>query len=174
MPTPRLLLLSCLVAGCGSSGGHVTELGKSVYTAAVTKIVLADQGGGFVGPPPRPGAPCITGAGRFTVGIEDHTLDWEVCTWRAAGDYAKDIGMRTLSGAEWSALEPKLAGLTVGKGGACGADKSIVELTVTTAAGDLTYGDSFYGCTAENQKRPVIETGSLSDAESALRTLAKK
>jgi hypothetical protein len=178
MRTQILAFTSLLVAGCtgAATTGHVTEEGKSVYTSAVTQLVLDDLGGGYA-PPPPPGAQCTPYSGRYTLTVAGRTLTWDICQRQPEGanpSFVKETGTRTLGADEWSALQPTLQKLVVGNTKVCGADKPFVELTVSTGDGDLVYGDSFYGCEEINQHRPVIETSALGDAETALAALAKK
>lgn len=163
------------LAACGGTdGGHVTQPGQSVYTRAVTKLVVSDEGGGFTAQPPT-GAACDPQRAGYTLTVADHRLAWSYCAvtgdGSAAADYAPTSGARALSDAEWAALQPTLRGLVVDDGKTCGADKPTLTLVVTTAAGDLTYGDGFYGCAIKD--KPLIESDALSAALQALGTLAR-
>jgi hypothetical protein len=178
MRTNTLVLgfVAMLAAGC-SSAGHVTDVGGAVYNGAVTRIELDSAGGGFTAPPPA-GAACDSrGPSSFSVTVAGHQLAWSYCAvahdGTSAGDYQPSQGSCALGDAEWTGLQPALRGLLIVDHSGCGADKPSEELVVTTAEGDLAYGDGFYGCLEENKNRPVIKSEALEALGMALSTLAR-
>jgi hypothetical protein len=177
MRRQMLGFLPLLLVGCGgAAGGHVTEVGKTVYTSAVTQLVLEDHGGGY-GPPPPADAECTPYSARYTVTVAGRQLAWDRCAFQGEGaspSYKPDTGTRTLGADEWTALEHELRKLVVDDGKSCGADKPVVDLVVSTSDGDLKYGDGFYGCDQASADKPLIVSNGLSAAETALAALAKK
>ena len=68
---------------------------------------------------------------------------------------------KVLTDAEYKNLSLYLENLTVAApGSACGADKSILEVTITTPSGKQVYGDSFYSCTIKD--KPLLKTETIS------------
>jgi hypothetical protein len=170
-----LLLLTATLplAACTSGGGHVTDPGESVYNSDVRKLVVSNQGGGFV--PPPPAGACNPQVASFTLTVASHQLDWQYCEMTGSGGaatYTPRTGSRALQAAEWSAAQPKLAALVVSDRQTCGADKPRYALIVTTSAGDLEYGDDFYACL--DRSRPYILSDALGDALGTLGALARQ
>jgi hypothetical protein len=165
--------LGVFVAACGGSeGGHVTQPGHSVYTTAVQRLVVENHGGGFIAPPP-PDAACDPQPSKYTLDVGTHALAWQFCAAKVSGTgttYEPASGSRALTDGEWTSLQPALQALVVDDGKTCGADKPTLTLTVTTASGDLEYGDGFYGC--EIHDKPLIASDGLSGALQAFHDLA--
>jgi len=163
-----LLLVAC------SDPGHVTTAGQSIYTQSVQKLVLENRGGGFV-PPVPPTAACDPQISKYTLVVAGRELAWQYCDFHGTGDsatYEPKSGSRTLTDSEWTGLQPTLSALVVDEGKTCGADKPTLALIVTTGAGDLEYGDGFYGC--QTHDKPLITSDGLSGAEQAFYDLARK
>ena len=149
---------------------HVTEIGSSIFTSEVRKVVLDNRGGGY-GPFSPPDAACDVQKAKYTLSIGEHLLAWEYCDGFPDGPYTPVASSRTLGDTEWTELEPALRALVVAGGDLCGADRPMVALIVTTTD-DLEYGDAFYGCQIHD--RPLIATDGLSAYEAAVRDLARE
>lgn len=155
-----MMVGSLALLGCGSSTGPVTMAGASIFTADVQVLVAQDYGGGFAPQPPA-GSMCQIGAARYELTVATRTIDWTRCLVKGTDPYKTVSGKKVLTEAEFKNLSPYLENLTVaGPGSACGADKSIVEVTVTTPSFTQVYGDSFYSCTIKD--KPLIKTETLS------------
>ena len=120
----------------------------SIWPADVQKLVADSPGGGFVPNPPA-GSECNYGAQRYTVEITTKAFTFQRC---AAGATATDPlklekGGRTLTAAELATVDAAMKNLTPPKDpNACGADKGVYTVTVTSPRGDATFYDSFYVC----------------------------
>ena len=157
------------VTACVDSGDPVTAVGKSVYSPSVETLVLDDKGGGFVIPGP-PG-PCDPYVASYTVTVDTQHLAWSRCVI-TGNTTAPRSGARPLTTDEWASLQPTLRALVIVSNNDCGADKPVLELSVTTASSSQAYGDAFYGCHIHD--RPVIDSNALDAAEDALAALATK
>jgi hypothetical protein len=169
-----LLAALPLVACTSHSPGPVTDPGESIFTSDVTRLVLEDQGGGFVRPPP-PGSACDPQLASFAVTVAGHKLDWQFCEVSGPVEtqtYTPRSGSRALDSAEWSALEPKLAALVVSDKATCGADKATLAAIVTTSGGELEYRDDFYACL--DRTRVYVVGSGLDAALAAVGQLARK
>jgi len=171
--TPRIVstaLGSLLVLAACSGGAEPPDVGQTVYTPAVQKIVFEDHAGGFGTPPPA--GPCVLGVATFTLTLATRHLEWSVCDLVDSPTPTTVLrtGDRDLAAAEFSTLEPKLEALVVEAPTQCGADKPLLGLLVTTDAGTIEYADAFYGC--PDQDKPLINSAALDAVGSAFDTLA--
>jgi hypothetical protein len=168
-----LLIAAGPLAACTSSS-HVTEPGASIYTLDVRKLVVDSEGAGGFLPAPPPDPACSPVSSVYTLTVAGHQLDWKSCEVTFDGTtatYTPDMGSRALADAEWSALQPKLAGLVVSGQRTCGADKPQVSVTVTNSAGEFAYHDDFYSCVGDGSQLYVVSDG-LDAALDALGELA--
>lgn len=119
-----------------------------IWPADAEKLVADSPGGGFVPMPPA-GSACNYGAQRYTVEIATRAFSFQRCT---AGATATDplqlvTGARTLTASELATVDAAMKNLTPPKDpNACGADKGVYTVTVTSPRGDATFYDSFYVC----------------------------
>jgi hypothetical protein len=148
---------ACLAA----CGGDAAQLGPGdvVWSTSVRSLVIADEGGGLLPPPPK--SECMPGAGEYTLSIVNSTLD----SWRCEGvgntPLKKVTRSRAVNQAAMEQLLPTLERLQIVDTRACGADKPAITLRVTDAHGTVEYRDSFYGCIMD--PRPMIDTDVLGD-----------
>lgn len=155
-----MMVGSLALLGCGSPTGPVTMEGASIFTSDVQLLEMEDYGGGFVPQPPL-GSMCMLGAARYTLTVATKTIDWTRCLIKGTEPYKTVSGKKVLTDAEFKNLSPYLENLTVaGPSSACGADKSIVEIRVTTPSRTQVYGDSFYSCMIKD--KPLIKTETIS------------
>lgn len=120
----------------------------TIWPADAEKLVADSPGGGFVPMPPA-GSECNYGAQRYTVEIATRAFTFQRCTAGAtATDPLKlDKGGRTLTAGELATVDAAMKKLTPPKDPmACGADKGVYTVTVTSPRGDATFYDSFYVC----------------------------
>jgi hypothetical protein len=119
-----------------------------IWPADAEKLVADSPGGGFVPMPPA-GSECNYGAQRYTVEIATRAFAFQRC---AAGATATDPlklvkGGRILTTGELATVDAAMKNLTPPKDpNACGADKGVYTVTVTSPRGDATFYDSFYVC----------------------------
>ena len=119
-----------------------------IWPADAEKLVADSPGGGFVPTPPA-GSECTYGAQRYTVEIATRAFTFQRCTAGAtATDPLKlDKGGRTLTAGELATVDAAMKKLTPPKDPmACGADKGVYTVTVTSPRGEATFYDSFYVC----------------------------
>ncbi|MFO0620525.1 MAG: hypothetical protein U0745_03940 [Polyangia bacterium] len=157
----RMMMAGALaLLGCGPSTGPVTMVGASIFTSDVQVLVAEDYGGGFA-PAPPPGSTCVMGAAKYSLTVATKTVDWTRCLVKGTDPYKPVSGSKVLTDAEYKNLSLYLENLTVAApGSACGADKSILEVTITTPSGKQVYGDSFYSCTIKD--KPLLKTETIS------------
>ncbi|GEM_PF-1652916 len=119
----------------------------SVWPADRTKLVAVSAGGGFTPPPPS-GSTCAFGAGKYTVDFASGELSWEVCSFVDWGTPMRTVtGSRTLSAHELELIDEAMRAVKVTSGGACGADKPLLTIEVTSASeGTRKFFDDFYAC----------------------------
>lgn len=169
---PSLVLLS--LAACGGSiatpgdGGDAGDGGSSydakldmtpifecpamtpgtqLYGFCLTGLVAKDEGGGFV-PQPPPGSECPMGMELHDVDLKTRAVHEEYCDSVIPNQPYKLKKLdRTLTDQEFADLESALKVARVVSPQNCGADKSLVQLTVRTGTSQtVTYTDSFYSC----------------------------
>jgi len=159
-----LLLVSC------TQSGPITGNGETVYTGATKTIQFENQGGGFA--PPPPSGPCNPQKSSFTLTVDTEHLAWALCDVvdTQPPTTAPRDGDRTLTAAEWDALQPVLDALVVDTKQMCGADKPMLFLTITTDAWTQKYGDSFYNCPGVTS--PSIATEALDTLQTTFNGLA--
>jgi len=119
-----------------------------IWPADAQKLVADSPGGGFTPMPPA-GSECTYGAQRYTVEIATRAFTFQRCTAGATStDPLKLVkGGRTLTAAELATVDAAMKNLTPPKDpNACGADKGVYTVTVTSPRGDATFYDSFYVC----------------------------
>jgi hypothetical protein len=127
--------------GAGEAGSTSDE----VWPADAIKMVAEDRGGGF-GPAPPAGSACQW-SGTYTLTVATKNLAWRLCQPPAPGaPYQLVISQRTLTDFERDALVAALDKVAVSTAPSCGADKGVLALKVTTAAGEKEYLDNFYAC----------------------------
>ncbi len=133
-------------------GGPVgTDAGTTdpIWPTDAQKLVADSPGGGFTPMPPA-GSACTYGAQKYTVEIATKAFTFQRCT---AGATATDplvlaTGGRTLTAAELATVDTAMKHLTPPKDPtACGADKGVYTVAVTSPRGEATFYDSFYVCT---------------------------
>ncbi|MCE9578409.1 MAG: hypothetical protein K8W52_35105 [Deltaproteobacteria bacterium] len=164
------------LAACVSQPGPETEVGESVYTASVQKLVYDNRHGGLVGPAPA-GPPCDGWRAvheTYTLTLADHQLAWEVC--EGSGDpatYAPRVGARALGDAEWQGLEPTLAALVVDGGNGCIYDAETRALRVTADDIEVEFVDRD-SAACDGQDRPRIVLQAMGDLGTAFDALSRK
>lgn len=141
---------------CGSTvwcAKRHTPNDDAVWPPSATTFVATDEGGGFV-PSPPPGSACKMGEAHFTYTRSSHVLVWQVCDSNVA-PYVVRSSSRALSQQEASNVESAMSALTVTTDtNRCGADKSVLWVSVTTPNGTKKYLDSFYVC---NQQGTYVD-----------------
>jgi hypothetical protein len=152
---------------CGYKCGIVTPPANAIWPASATKLVAETAGGGFTPPPPA-GSTCALGRRKYTLDRATRALAWETCNWTSDGSPLHlKTGTTTITVAELAAVNAAMNHLTLATGDLCGADKPLLQIKVTTPAGEKTYSDSFYSCNGGN--RTYVDGidgvfGALSDA----------
>lgn len=120
--------------------------GTPLYGFCLKSLVIEDKGGGF-GPQPPPGSDCAMGQEKHEVDLTTHVTHDEQCLLSPIeGPYKLHKADRTLTDQEFTDLVAALKVARVASPTTCGADKSVVQLTVSTGTQSVTYTDSFYGC----------------------------
>ena len=135
-------------ADAGGSDAAADAAIDPIWPADAEKLVADSPGGGFVPMPPA-GSECNYGAQRYTVEIATKAFTFQRCTAGAtATDPLKlDKGGRTLTAGELATVDAAMKKLTPPKDPmACGADKGVYTVTVTSPRGEATFYDSFYVC----------------------------
>lgn len=120
-----------------------------IWPSDAQKLVADSPGGGFTPMPPA-GSACAYGAQKYTVDLATKAFAFERCTSGATPTDPLVIakGGRMLTAAELGTLDTAMKSLTPPKDPkACGADKGVYTVTVTSPRGDATFYDSFYACT---------------------------
>lgn len=119
---------------------------SAIWPASATKLVAQSSGGGHA-PPPPPGSTCAVGAQKYTLDRATRVMAFEVCELVAAGSpFATKKGQTTVTLAELAKINKAMDGVSIATEDMCGADKPFLNITVTTAAVEKTYTDSFYRC----------------------------
>jgi hypothetical protein len=113
-----------------------------VWPADATRLVAEVRSFGF-GPPPPPTSICPLPA-RYTFTAASGLLEWGEC--QIGPPAAFNEGQRTLTPGQQEPILQALRGLEPSNPNACGADKGVEALVVTTPAGEKTYLDGFYAC----------------------------
>jgi hypothetical protein len=117
-----------------------------VWPADAQKLVAQSPGGGFA-PPAPPGSTCTIGQQKYTLDVATKQLSWEVCESTGAGlALHLTTGSRVISAAELAKIDKAADAVKLSAGDICGADKPMLNITVTSPAGTKTYTDSFYSC----------------------------
>lgn len=121
--------------------------GTQLFGFCLASIVAEDKGGGFV-PQPPPGSECAMGAELHDVDLKTKSVHEEICLSTVPNQPYKLVKQdRTLTAQEATDLDAALKAAKVASPGQCGADKSLVQLTVRTNDKlTVTYTDSFYSC----------------------------
>jgi hypothetical protein len=146
----------------GETGGSA-----EVWPADAIKLVAEDRGGGFAPSPPA-GSACQY-SGTYTWTVATKNLAWQLCQATSPGaPYLPVTEARILTDSERDALVAALDKVAVTTAPSCGADKNVLALKVTTAAGEKQYLDNFYQC----QKQGVYVTN-IDGVFQVLRTLSK-
>ncbi len=143
-----LLIAAVPMAACTSRSGPVTEPGASIYTPDVRKLVIENDGGGFE-PERPPDAACYPAASLYTLTVGGRQLAWKTCDETSSDGmpvFTLRTGSRTLADAEWSMLQPTLAGLVVSDQRTCSEDAPELTVTVTGSGGDFVYHDDINSC----------------------------
>lgn len=121
--------------------------GSQLFGFCLTGLVAEDKGGGFV-PQPPPGSECPMGMQLHDVDLKTHAVHEEYCDSLVPNQPYKLVKIdRTLTDKEFTDLQAALKVAHVVSPQTCGADKSLVQLTVRTDTKQtVTYTDSFYSC----------------------------
>jgi formylglycine-generating enzyme len=100
---------------------------------------------------PRPGGDTCPDPLQYALDFATKVLTWSDCVFTSTGGPSNgqpNVGSRTLSDPEMTAVNLVLGGLSTDITKTCGADKPDEVLTLTFANGSATYVDDFYsGCT---------------------------
>lgn len=118
-----------------------------VLVDCVQRVVM--RGGVGFGPPEPPGSSC-RGERSYTLELGSRQLAWSVCEVDFASNEPWRVrkGMRVLEATEHASLVEALGKVTIaGKQSACGADKGLLTLEISSADDSELYTDSFYACT---------------------------
>ena len=151
---------SLLVAACSSSststttedagldGSTVTDAeadGGIAPTSAITKIAADSAGGGFA-PAPPDGSACVRGYQHYDYDAATKKMTFKRCAEGATSTdpLVLETGDRDLTDAQIKTLDDAVAAMKITKETGGGADKPVLTVTLTTAAGPTTYYDSFY------------------------------
>lgn len=121
--------------------------GSQIFGFCLDGLVAEDRGGGF-GPQPPPGSECPSGAQLHDVDLKTLAVHEEYCLSSGPDQPYKLMKLdRTLTDQEHTDLVAALKVARVVAPQTCGADKSLVQLTVrTNLKKTVTYTDSFYSC----------------------------
>jgi hypothetical protein len=121
------------------------DSGIKVWTAAATKLVAEDRGGGQTAP--HDAADECTYGRTYTLTVADHRLRWRLCIGTATDPaYKLTEGERVLSATEFNSVIQALDMVTTSSKMHCGADKQTLLLKVTNPSGESEYRDDFYAC----------------------------
>jgi hypothetical protein len=136
--------------GGGSDASTDAGVDDAIWPADAQKITADSPGGGFT-PQPPPGSECTYGQVHYTLDLATRAFTWSRCVPPAAAGDVGPLrlidGARTLSEDEVASIDAAMKKLTPPKDPtACGADKGVYTVTVTTPRGATTYYDSFYVC----------------------------
>jgi hypothetical protein len=136
--------------GPGGGGDASTDAGidDAIWPADAQKLAADSPGGGFT-PQPPPGSECTYGEVHYTLDLATRAFTWSRCVPGADNGDPLTLfqGARTITEEELATIDTAMKGLTPPKDEtACGADKGVYTVTVTTPRGATTYYDSFYVC----------------------------
>ena len=123
-----------------------TTPGTQIYGFCLDSITIEDKGGGLA-PAPPPGSEC-NGGELHTVDLKTKATHEERCLILGPNQpYKLQKLDRTLPTPEYDALIAALTAARVASPGGCGADGSLVQLTVrSNLKKEITYTDVFYSC----------------------------
>lgn len=133
---------------CNSDATCSFECGKTdvVWPTNATQLVAQNHGGGFT-PPPPPGSNCAFGAAKYTLDVATKSLEWERCEFIDWNQPMTQVtGSKTLTAAEYAQVEAGIKEVSISEQNACGADKPMLSLYVSTPTGTTEYKDDFYSC----------------------------
>jgi hypothetical protein len=119
-----------------------------IWPSDAQKLVADSPGGGFTPMPPA-GSACAYGAQKYAVDLATKAFTYERCTNGATATDPLVLakGGRTITSVELGTIDAAMKGLTPPKDPkACGADKGVYTVIVTSPRGDATFYDSFYAC----------------------------
>lgn len=128
--------------------GWTTGLARvpGIWDASSTALVARSAGGGFVPQGPE-GSTCTWGQSTYHYDRASRVARYEVCAQaRAGAPLAFATGQRTLSLAAAARVELAARAASVSANDFCGADKPMLTVDVSSAAGTRAYTDSFYSC----------------------------
>jgi hypothetical protein len=120
--------------------------GTQLYGLCLKTLLIVDEGGGFAPPPPQ-GSKCAMGFQSHFLDLTTRAVHDEVCVSSSPNvpyDLVKTD--RILTAQQLVAVEDALKAARVAAPGNCGADKSVVKLTVSGGGQKVTYTDAFYSC----------------------------
>jgi hypothetical protein len=152
LPQPR-----CAAPPPGSGGGagwqcsnehrchYSCQISAPVWPANATKLVAENKGGGFTPPPPA-GSEC-NGQSKYTLDVAAKKVSWEVCKrvdW--VTPFTKETGTTQLNASQLAKINAAMNGVTLAGHDICGADKPLLQISVTAGGATKTYKDSFYSC----------------------------
>lgn len=155
---------------CGWKCGVFPPPPAAIWPATASKLVAENSGGGFRPPPPA-GSTCPIGRAKYTLDRAARLLKWETC--ESADNIAPAhlaTGSTTITLAELAKINAAMNGVELATGDICGADKPLLQIKVTTPAGEKTYTDSFYSCDAASGRTYV---DNIDAVFGALRTAAQ-
>lgn len=141
----------------------------AIWPASATKLVAESFGSGFT-PPPPPGSNCALGRQKYALDRSTRKLTWEACDRTGSNaPLLLKTGSATITTAELTAVNQAMNVVAVATDDACGADKPLMQIKVTTPAGETTYTDSFYRCDGGTR----IYVDNIGGVFSALRAAAE-
>jgi hypothetical protein len=135
----------------GSTSDGPSDGGTDLFPSDTTKIVVAEKGG--LPFPAVDGSTCAPIDSTFTLLLPTRELSWTVCTTTDGGSFALRTGETTIAAADFVALSNALHSLRRATNKPhCDEDKPVETIVFTTPAGDTTYQDDFYFCSATDPK----------------------
>jgi hypothetical protein len=131
-------------AGCAAPS---TAPGSSIGGSCVQVMIAEDHGGGLR-PPPPPGSDCEPSSAKYTYTVATASIAWSKCLGgtTASDPFKLKTGTSAVAASDAAALQAVLAAVKVATPSACGADKPLLTVTITTAGGTREYTDDFYAC----------------------------
>ena len=149
-----LMLLAVSVSGCWREGDEdptcetADRVGQPVVSACTRLVVLENHGGGFR-PSPPDGSDCM-GEASYALDLQTGDLDYTVCDISFTdlpSPWKKRSGNLTLDAEQLAQAAAALAMMKMtSEDEACGADKSLLTITVHNSDQAATYTDNFYSC----------------------------
>jgi hypothetical protein len=122
---------------------------QAVWSDDASRVIAEILARGF-GPPPPAQSEC-QGTGSYTLTVADRKLAWRYC--QTSPDFTTPWkwteGQRTLAASELDLMIAALRKVHTATAVGCGADKSTLDLRITTPAGEQVYLDNFYNCGAK-------------------------